>query len=283
VRIRAVVVVLVALAVVGGLGLYVALRTDGGDIPRPRIGRACTVQADGEVSLDADQMANAATIAAVGIRRGLPDRAMVVALATAFQESKLRNLPGGDCDSLGLFQQRPSQGWGTPEEIRNPRYAAGRFYNALLRVRGWQTMRVTEAAQRVQRSAYPDAYEKWADDATVLTTALIGQATGAVACAVAGTPPMRGDAAAAALAHQLELDWGDIAPAGDTAGLALTVRDSRRGWQFAHWLVSHAADHGVARVRFDSLEWTAKGGTWAELSPDARSGPERVVAEVFSS
>src|SRR5262245_60768023 len=93
----------------------------------------------GVVTLDPAQMANAATIAAVGIRRGMPDRAVVVALATSLQESKLRNLAGGDRDSVGLFQQRPSQGWGSREEIADPRYAAGKFYAALMRVRGWET------------------------------------------------------------------------------------------------------------------------------------------------
>src|SRR5262245_58022519 len=78
----------------------------------------------GDVSLDPDQMANAATIAAVGVRRGLPLRAVQVALAAAMQESKLTNLPGGDRDSIGLFQQRPSQGWGTEQQLADPRYAA---------------------------------------------------------------------------------------------------------------------------------------------------------------
>ena len=104
----------------------------------------------GTVTLDTTQIANAATIAAVGIRRAMPDQAIVIALATAMQESKLENLDGGDRDSIGLFQQRPSQGWGTPDNIADPRYSAGMFYQALNRVKGWQTMRVTEAAQRVQ-------------------------------------------------------------------------------------------------------------------------------------
>lgn len=281
-RIRAIVGVLTALVLLGGLGLYLALRTAGDNLPRPSPARACTVQADGEVSLDTHQMANAATIAAVGIRRSLPEQAVVVALATALQESKLRNLAGGDRDSVGLFQQRPSQGWGTPERIRDPRYAAGRFYSALVKVRGWQTMRVTEAAQRVQRSAFPEAYEKWADEAAVLTTALIGQATGAVACTFLDSPVVRGGAAAAALARQLRLDWGEVLPEDADPAVDLAVRDTRHGWQYAHWLVSHAGEHGVARVRYDSLEWTARGGRWAPLSPAAGAAPGRVVAEVFA-
>ncbi len=143
----------------------------------------CEVRTDtGAVRLDADQMANAATIAAVGLTRGLPERAVVVALATALQESELNNLSGGDRDSVGLFQQRPSQGWGTAEQIRDPRYAASAFYDQLVKVRGWEDMRVTEAAQRVQRSAFPEAYQKWADEAQVLAEALVGTAYGAVMC-----------------------------------------------------------------------------------------------------
>ena len=160
------------------------------------------------MTLDADQMANAATIAAIGIQRQMPERAVVVALATAYQESELRNLAHGDRDSLGLFQQRPSQGWGTPEQIRDPRYAADRFYAALKKVRGWEQMRVTDAAQRGAALRLPEAYQKWADESEVLTRALLGDATGAVACTVGPTPAMRGAAAAAALTRGLTLDWG---------------------------------------------------------------------------
>ena len=284
-RLRVILGTLTAFALVAAVGLVVFLNKKPGHVPRPSITSACTVQADGRVSLDPTQMANAATIAAVGIRRGVPDRAVVIALATALQESKLENLASGDRDSLGLFQQRPSQGWGKPEEISDPRYSAGRFYTALLKVKGWQNMRLTEAAQRVQRSAYPDAYEKWSDESTVLANALLGRATGAVACSVPGDPQVRGDAAAAALTKQVQLDWGNVAaaPPGDLAGLALSVTDTTHGWQYAHWLVSHAAGHGLKRVRYDSLEWTAKGGIWAKVSPDAGAGTERVIAEVYAN
>ncbi len=284
-RIRALIGALTVFAVIAGVGIYLALRPGGPRSSVPRGPRACTVQADGEVYLDGTQMANAATIAAVGIRRGLPEQAVVVALATAFQESKLENLTGGDRDSVGLFQQRPSQGWGTAEEIRDPRYAATRFYNALTRVPGWQDMRVTEAAQRVQRSAYPEAYERWADDALVLTKALLGHATGAVACAFPGQPAVRGATATAALTELLRLDWGAVPSAigGDAAGLALTVRDTRNGWQYAHWLVSHADQQGVRSVRYDSLEWTAKGGTWTKVATGAGVAANHVIAEVYTA
>jgi hypothetical protein len=268
-----------ALVVLAGVGLALGLRDWAKDLKLPPT-RECVVKAEGRVVLNAKQMANAATIVAVGVRKKMPEQAVVIALATALQESKLHNLAGGDRDSVGLFQQRPSQGWGTAEEIRDPRYAAGKFYNSLRRVRGWEQMRVTDAAQRVQRSAYPEAYEKWVDESTVLARALLGDATGAVACTVSGSPAVRGDAAAAALTEGLRLDWGKLktAPA-DALGLAVPVNDARSGWRYAHWLVSHAADHGVKRVRFADLEWTADQGRWAKATGDGR----RVVAEVFAA
>jgi murein DD-endopeptidase MepM/ murein hydrolase activator NlpD len=125
---------------------------------------------------DAEQIGNAASIVTVGIRLGAPLRGWVIAVATAMQESMLRNLPGGDRDSVGLFQQRPSQGWGTVEQLMDPVHAATRFYQALLRVDGWQSMPLTDAAQAVQKSAYPDAYAKWEDGATALVGALTGPA-----------------------------------------------------------------------------------------------------------
>ncbi|MEH1100664.1 hypothetical protein [Micromonospora sp. CPCC 205561] len=282
VRTRAVVAGGVVVVLVAVVGVWIVLRQLGGNLRLPLAGRTCTVQADGRVTLDADQMANAATIAAIGIQREMPERAVVVALATAYQESGLRNLAGGDRDSVGLFQQRPSQGWGTPEQIGDPRYAARRFYTALKKVRGWERMRVTDAAQRVQRSAFPEAYQKWADESEVLTRALVGHATGAVACTVGRDPAMRGEAATSALNRGLSLDWGaaTAAAAADLTGLTVPAADERRGWRYAHWLVSHAHDHGVKRVRFGDLEWTARNGTWDRTDDAPAAG--RVVAEVFA-
>ncbi|MER7444708.1 hypothetical protein [Micromonospora avicenniae] len=273
-------VVLVVLAVVV---VVVLVRQLGSELRLPLASRSCTVQADGRVVLDADQMANAATIAAIGAQQGMPERGVVVALATAYQESGLRNLPNGDRDSIGLFQQRPSQGWGDPAQLSDPRYAAKRFYAALKKVRGWERMRVTDAAQRVQRSAFPEAYQKWADESAVLTRALLGDATRAVACSVGRTPVMRGAAAAAALTRNLELDWGVVGSAApaELTGLSLATTDQRDGWRYAHWLVSHAQDHGVKRVRFGDLEWTARDGKWVEV-PGGPPAGARVVAEVFA-
>ncbi|WP_207232521.1 hypothetical protein [Micromonospora kangleipakensis] len=283
VRTRAIGAAGVVVAVVALLGIWFVARQVGHQIHLPTASRTCTVQADGRVVLGADQMANAATIAAIGVQRQMPEQAVVVALATAYQESHLKNLAHGDRDSLGLFQQRPSQGWGTAEQIQDPRYAANRFYAALKKVKGWEDMRVTEAAQRVQRSAYPEAYQKWADESQVLTRALLGHATGAVACTVGPTPAMRGQAAATALIQGLTLDWGlpGVASPTDLTGLAVSAPDSRNGWRYAHWLVSHADDHGVKRVRFGGLEWTAEQGTWAKVA-NGRAAPTQVLAEVFA-
>ena len=121
------------------------------------------------------QMDHAATIVAVGQRVGMPEEAYVIAVATALQESNLLNLAnpawpesfehphdgtGYDHDSVGLFQQRASTGWGPVAELMNPEYAAGKFYEALARVPGWQDMPLTLAAQSVQKSAFPYAYAK---------------------------------------------------------------------------------------------------------------------------
>ena len=152
------------------LGVVALVRSIEGPEPLVLTG-TCTVAGTG-LTLTAEQAASAATIAAVGRARGLPERAVVIALATAQQESTMRNLDYGDRDSLGLFQQRPSQGWGTPEQVTDPVYAAGAFYDGLLRIRNWETRRLTDAADAVQRSAFPEAYQKHEGMAVELATAL---------------------------------------------------------------------------------------------------------------
>lgn len=133
----------------------------------------------GVTNLTAEQEANARIIIQVGREQGVPDYGIIIALATAMQESSLRNLDYGDRDSLGLFQQRPSTGWGTPAEILNPRHAAFLFYQGrsgytrgLLDISGWQSMPLTVAAQKVQISAYPNHYAKWETSARAWFAAL---------------------------------------------------------------------------------------------------------------
>ncbi|MFJ2605957.1 heavy metal transporter [Streptomyces sp. NPDC087425] len=150
-----------------------------------RLGPGCEVFSDGgavRYAFSPEQAVNAATIAAVGTGRGMPERAVTIALATAIQESGLRNIEHGDRDSLGLFQQRPSQGWGTERQILDPTYAAAEFYAHLAKVDDYAELPLTVAAQRVQRSGYPEAYAKHEPDATLLAAALTGNAAATLSC-----------------------------------------------------------------------------------------------------
>ncbi|MFD7958398.1 C40 family peptidase [Streptomyces ardesiacus] len=131
------------------------------------------------LDLPAEQVPNAATIVAAGLSLDVPKKGQIIALATAMQESRLRNLGSGDRDSLGLFQQRPSQGWGSAQQIRDPTYASEQFYKHLLKVDGWQQMTVTQAAQAVQKSGLPDAYAQWESLATALQSAIVKTFPGA--------------------------------------------------------------------------------------------------------
>ncbi|MCW3820330.1 hypothetical protein ONA91_38460 [Micromonospora sp. DR5-3] len=128
--------------------------------------------AQSKITLNDEQTANAKAIIAATKKAGLPERAAVISIATSLQESKLENLghlgDANDHDSLGLFQQRPSSGWGTPEQITNPEYATLAFEKGLKQVDGWQDMPLTQAAQTVQVSAYPDAYAQWEQQAADL-------------------------------------------------------------------------------------------------------------------
>jgi murein DD-endopeptidase MepM/ murein hydrolase activator NlpD len=145
---------------------------------------------------DDEQLTNAAAIINVGISLGVPERGQIIAVATAMQESSLRNLPhlgeDNDRDSLGLFQQRPSMGWGTREQIMDPQYASTVFYERLLQVPDWEDLPLTEAAQQVQRSAYPDAYAKWEDDATALVRERLSSSQGGQGLDLAACAPVEG-------------------------------------------------------------------------------------------
>ncbi|MEV1158173.1 hypothetical protein AB0J27_22515 [Micromonospora chokoriensis] len=124
------------------------------------------------IDLNDEQTANVKAIIAATKKAGLPERAAVISIATSLQESKLENLGHlgdmNDHDSLGLFQQRPSSGWGTPEQITDPAYSTTAFLKGLKQVDGWQDMPLTDAAQTVQVSAYPDAYAQWEQQAADL-------------------------------------------------------------------------------------------------------------------
>jgi hypothetical protein len=158
-------------AMVVAAAVLVGVAWDSENKGIPPVPGHCTV-AGTPFTLTAEQVGNARTIAQVARARGLPDRAVVIALATAQQESRLRNLDYGDRDSLGLFQQRPSAGWGTPEQVQDPVYAANKFYDRLIEVPGWETGRLTEIAQKVQLSAFPNAYMQWETLATEIMNAI---------------------------------------------------------------------------------------------------------------
>ncbi len=191
-------------------GCFVSRYLPGGGAADP--GPGCEVVASGgrgepaRYEFTPEQAVNAATITAVGTARELPERAVTIALATALQESALRNIRYGDRDSLGLFQQRPSQGWGTPAEIMDPAYAAGQFYDHLVKVQDYKDLPLTVAAQEVQRSAYPDAYAKHEPDAQLLAAALTGRSAATLTCS--GRPAQEAPAGPDAVRAALTRDFG---------------------------------------------------------------------------
>jgi hypothetical protein len=252
-RRRAPVVVAAAAAALAAVVTGVVVWAHRSSTTAPPTGPPCRATAGGAVyGLDTEQAAVATTVAGVGKRLGMPDHAVTVALATALQESGLRNLDHGDRDSLGVFQQRPSQGWGTPGQIKTPRLAAAAFYNRLVKVSGWETLPVTEAAQAVQRSGAASAYAQWEPEARVLAQALTGEVPAAFGCrASVGKPAAPG----AALAGAMTVELGP-------PGLEATV-PAARGWTVAAWLVARAATFGLASVSFSGSRWTAKSGTWS--------------------
>lgn len=295
--------------------LTVQYLTGGPGVPR------CTVvsgKTDGEsYEFTPEQAVNAATISAVGTNRGMPERAVTIALATALQESGLRNIQHGDRDSLGLFQQRPSQGWGTTKEILDPTYAADIFYEHLAKVDDYARLPLTVAAQRVQRSGYPDAYAKHEPDATLLAAALTGRSAATLTCQgpADSTPAGGTDSVRAALVRDFGRDvlqeaGADVSaedssasptasatasPSPTTASRTVTLPVSpedagsadgttagQRGWELAHWAVANSSALHIDRVSYAGREWTA-GSTdsrWGTSDANGGSASEASTAEV---
>jgi hypothetical protein len=219
--------------------------------------------------LDFGQAADAAIIAGVAARDRLPREALIVAYATALQESKLENLSYGDRDSVGIFQQRPSQGWGTTAEIEDPAYAAGAFFNALVKIPGWARLPVDVAAQDVQRSADGAAYEQYVPTSKTLAADFTATAhmvtcwyTPAAQASSEGVSPKLNLTAAL---RQMRDVFGRAAD----DGAVTSVRRSRSGgsaviraahgddWTVANWLVSNASSYGITRVSYGGYQWTA--------------------------
>lgn len=270
--VAAAVSLLVVLAtVVGGV---VWLRINEYIAPTPFEPR-CRLEAAGNTTvLDLGQARQATVIVGRAVDRGLPARAGSIAMATAYQESGVRNLDYGDRDSLGLFQQRPSQGWGTAEQVMDPYYSTDAFYDALLKVDGWEDGDINDVAQTVQRSGYPEAYRKHEPNARIVASVLAGHSPAGLTCGY--TTPA--DADPAALADSLRRALGtdsDVAPDGTT----LTVRaaDEQRAWAVAHHAVARAAHDGVASVSIGAQRWDWAPRTLPEWTPTEAGDPDTVT------
>ncbi len=228
----------------------------------------CTVRTPrGDLSLDVDQAQTAATIAAVAARRGLPERAVVIAYATALQESKLYNLEYGDRDSVGVFQQRESQGWGRRKQLMDPVYATNKFFAALVKVKNYRKIPLAEAAQKVQRSAGGYAYAPHEPDAKILAAAFTGRVPRAVHC---WYPPGKGQGSATPRPQTAEARRQLSRALGGSG-----VTSEKRGWLIAAWSVAHARKYGLSRVGFSGAMWVndTKVEGWR---PGGASGGGRV-------
>ncbi len=302
----------VALVVVASIGVVVAVAygvlNHVAPLLRPD---ECTATVDGRtVTLDPEQAENAALITAVSVNRGMPARAATIALATAYQESKLYNLDAGDRDSAGLFQQRPSQGWGSVEQVTNPYYATNAFYDALEKIDGYDSMVVTEAAQEVQRSGFPEAYADHEGDARVLASALTGNSRHAFSCRYTDAPAEASDRLkASGLTRRADAvrrevtevfadpPLGGFAPGGVSTGhmegsahyegravdvfvRPISSANKTRGWAIAHYLVAQADRLKIRTVIFDARIWTS--GTrsedgWRDYDPPSSSGDRAIL------
>jgi hypothetical protein len=242
---------LILLMVVGAtvIGVH-TLRADFGD-------PSCRATASGRsVTFSPEQSANAATITAIALKRNLPARAATIANATAIVESKLRNIRFGDRDSLGLFQQRPSQGWGTASEILDPIHATNKFYDALIKVDNYQGMEITKVAQEVQRSGFPQAYADHEAEGRILASTLAGHSPGGIGCrldeaTVSGVAP--------AVAEQLSSELG-IAATSRGKIVQATGRNAVQAWAAGSWAVAHAEVDGITSITVGNRAWTRARG-----------------------
>ncbi len=229
------------------------------------------------ISLDPEQAAIAATIAGVAHHRAMPPRAVIVAYAAAMQESKLHNLDYGDRDSVGVFQQRPSEGWGPASRLLDPVYASTRFFEALATVPHYRTRPVYRAAQAVQHSADGYAYLQYQPQATQLAAAFTGRTAHAVWCWSASPGPARANLAAARKALDHTFGWvgsGRLASPGDAPAMLLRAPRPALGWTVAAWLVTHAESYGIRDIRYAGYRWRASAGErgWTPDPSPARPG-----------
>jgi hypothetical protein len=212
---------------------------------------------------------------------------VTVALATALQESDLRNLDYGDRDSLGLFQQRPSQGWGTAEQIQDARFATNAFYDHLEDVPAWAGLPVTEAAQAVQRSGHPLAYADHEADARLWARALTGEVPfGAVTCSL---PSGKADPGAAkSFAARVSDDFGlrvaaSLEAQSDGAAAVRVSSDQQSVLDAAAtWSIAVASEWPVAEVTLCDRGWLRDGEKWQMFEP-AAPGCTNVVVVRFAT
>lgn len=259
-RVVIAVVVVVALAY-GGTKLWQVLSKPFNNL----LGNSpqCTATIDaGSASLTPEQTENAAVIAAVAVRRGLPARAVTIAIATAMQESKLRNLNYGDSDSLGLFQQRPSMGWGTAQQITNPVYAANAFYTALVKIKDYQTRPIGEVAQAVQHSAddsHGFSYAQHEPDARAFASTLTGYSPHGLNCQIDTPSTSEPKTATAEIAAFYSAFTGTAMTHGTTTTFPITGT-ATQGWSVAAYLVAQSQRFGLLQVSWDGWSWTPADG-----------------------
>jgi hypothetical protein len=173
----------------------------------------------------------------------------------------------GDRDSLGLFQQRPSQGWGTEAQVLDPVHATNKFYDALIKIKGYESLPITKVAQKVQASAFPEAYADHEEEGRILASTLSGHSPGGMGCrldaATASTP-------AAAIAAQLTLELGvpaKVERSGvEKSEVRATGRNVEEAWTAGSWAVAHAEANGITSVTVGNRAWTRARGedawTW---------------------
>ncbi len=274
---------LTAFAVVLGGGALTVSWLLGRDDRPPAVPTCWAVLDGARWNLAPDQADTAALLAGTALSRAMPARALTIGLATGMQESRLRNIDHGDRDSVGIFQQRPSQGWGTVEEIMDPVYSTNAFFDALVKVPAYTEMEVTVAAQEVQRSAFPDAYAQHEDLARAWASAFYGYAPQAVTCSLPDAGPGDPQAVVDRAARDLPYVPAVVSEDGvvlDAAGLGASAEDEGRlAWALAHWAVAVADPLQVQQVRTATAVWDREADAW--LRADLTPGPAVAVSQVL--
>jgi hypothetical protein len=264
------------LLVTAGVAIFVWLRDRGIAPPVPGQQR-CVATADGRSTvLDLDQAHYASIIVGLSVKRGLPPRAATIAMTTVYQETGIRNLGYGDRDSVGLFQQRPSQGWGTKKQLMDPYYATGRFYDALVKVSGWQQRDITEVAQRVQRSGYPEAYREHEPDARVLASALTGRSPGGWTCLERSGHPGK----PAAMAKALEKTFGTLTIETTDRSVTIAADSAALAWSYANFAIGNSSHYGVTEAVVAGRHWQTDAFNlpeWATAAQPAGTTQVRIT------